>query len=183
MDHLVSDILFKIQYKIKDYLCRCYWIIVLGRLGRNSFIRTKTRIIGNPRRVKIGNNFKIYENCIIAIGKGEIMIGDNGLLGVGSYINCGNEKLMIGNGVAIAPFCKIFTYSHHYQSSEGVINSYKTGDVIIEDDVLIGANTVILPGITIGRSSIIAANSLVNKDVEPYSIVGGSPARFIKMKA
>lgn len=181
MGYWISDIFFKIRYKAMDYILRFYWILKLGRLGNGSFIRSRTRIIGNPRRIRIGNNFKVYEDCIIAVGKGEIEIGDNGLLGVGTYINCGNEKLKIGNGVAIAPFCKIFTYSHHYNSTNGIINTYKTGDVTIEDNVLIGTNSIVLPGITIGRSSIVAANSLIIKDIEPHSIVGGSPAKFIKM--
>ena len=55
-------------------------------------------------------------------------------------------------------------------------------DVIIEDDVWIGAKTTILKGVTIGRGAVIAAGALVVKNVEPYSIVGGVPARFIKMR-
>jgi acetyltransferase-like isoleucine patch superfamily enzyme len=182
MNYFISDICFRIRYKLTDHFLKGIWKFRLGSLGRDSFIRSETRIIGNPRRIRIGNKFKIYENCIIAIGKGEILIGNDGLIGVGTYINCGNEKLIIGNGVAIAPFCKIFTFSHHYNSYDGIINSYKTGDVIIEDDVLIGTNTVILPGVRIGKSSIIAANSLVNKDITPFSIIGGSPAKLIKMR-
>jgi len=177
-----TDILFKLKYKLSDIYLRIFWKLQLGSLGSGSLLRSKTRVLGNPKRIKIGSCFKIYENCIIAIGKGQIEIGNNGLLGVGTYINCGNEKLKIGNGVAIAPYCKIFTYSHHYHSSDEIIDSYKTGDVIIEDDVLIGTNSVILPGVTIGRSSIVAANSLVIKDVEPFAIVAGSPAKVIKMK-
>jgi maltose O-acetyltransferase len=52
----------------------------------------------------------------------------------------------------------------------------------IEDDVWIGRNAVILPGVTIGRGSIVGAGAIVNKDVIPYSIVGGVPARLIKMR-
>ena len=54
--------------------------------------------------------------------------------------------------------------------------------VVIGDDVWIGANAVILPGVTIGEGSVIAAGSIVNKDVEPFSIVGGVPAKVIKMR-
>jgi len=182
MKYLISDLLFKISYKLKDYLLKGYWIIRLGSLGKNSFIRTKTRIIGNPKRIKIGKHFKVYENCIIAIGKGEILIGNNGLLGVGTYINVGNEKLTIGNGVAIAPFCKIFTFSHHYSTDKEIMDSYKTGDVIIENDVLIGTNSIILPGVIIKKGAIVAAGSLVNKDIPENSIYGGSPAKFIRMR-
>lgn len=182
MSYFISDIIYKITYKLNDYLLKVYWKFQVGSLGTNSIIRSKTRILGNPRRIKIGHHFKIYENCIIAIGKGEIFIGNDGLLGVGTYINCGNEKLIIGNGVAIAPFCKIFTFSHHYDSDEMIINTYKNGDVIIKDNVLIGANTVILPGVTIGKDSIIASGSIVNKDIPPNMIFGGIPAKFIKMR-
>lgn len=182
MRYLVSDIISKLVYKLNDYLLKIYWLIRIGSLGNGSFIRSKTRILGNPKRIKIGHHFKIYENCIIAIGKGEILIGNDGLLGVGTYINCGNETLIIGDGVAIAPFCRIFTFSHHYASDEMTINTYKKGDVIIKDNVLIGANTIILPGVTIGKDSIIAAGSIVNNDIPPGTIYGGVPAKFIKMR-
>lgn len=177
-----SDLLLKAKYKCLDYLLKLFWSVQLGSLGKGSYIRSGVKVIGNPKRIYIADNFKVYQQTVFAIGKGEIRIGCNGLIGVGTYINCGNEKLIIGNGVAIAPYCKIFTYSHHYEPNNEIINSYKTGNVIIEDDVLIGTNTVILPGVTIGKSSIIAANSLVNIDVAPFTIVGGSPAKFIKMR-
>jgi len=180
--YFVSDLLSKIKYKWLDYYLKIKWLFLLGKLGSGSFVRSNVKVIGNPRRIYIGNNFKIYQQTVLAIGKGEIHIGNNGLIGVGTYINCGNEKLLIGNGVAIAPYCKIFTFSHHYEINCEIINSYKTGNIIIEDDVLIGTNTVVLPGVTIGRSSIVAANSLINKDVAPFTIVGGSPAKFIKMR-
>lgn len=179
---MISDIISKLTYKLNDYFLKIYWTFRVGSLGNSSFIRSKTRIIGNPKRIKIGHHFKIYENCIIAIGKGEILIGNNGLLGVGTYINCGNEKLIIGDGVAIAPFCRIFTFSHHYAPDKMTINTYKKGDVIIKDNVLIGTNTIILPGVTIGKDSIIAAGSIVNNDIPPGTIYGGIPAKFIKMR-
>lgn len=59
---------------------------------------------------------------------------------------------------------------------------YYDKDVIIEEDVWIGANVTILKGVTIGKLSIIAAGALVIKDVPPYSIVGGVPAKFLKKK-
>lgn len=182
MNYIVSDLLFKIAYKIKDYLLKIFWIIQLGRLGKNSFIRSKTQIIGNPKRIQIGDNFKIYENCTIALGRGKINIGNDGLLGVGTYINVGDEVLEIGNGVAVAPFCRFFTYSHHYNLVNPVINTYKTGNIIVEDDVLIGANCVILPGVIIGKGSIIAAGSIVNSNVPSNCVYGGVPAVFIKYR-
>jgi len=179
-EYLISDFLFKCLNKLKDYLLKIKWLLILGRLGKGSFIRSGVRIIGNPRRIYIGQKIKVYQKVIIAIGKGELNIGNNGLIGVGTYINCGDEKLTIGDNVAIAPYCKIFTNSHHY-SDEGLnVASYKNGNVIIEDNVLIGANTVILPGVKIGHDSVIGASSLINRDVEPNTIVAGVPAKLLK---
>jgi acetyltransferase-like isoleucine patch superfamily enzyme len=180
--YLISDLCFKIQYKAKDYLFWLYWKLILGRLGKNSFVRTRVRILGNPKRLRIGDKFKIYENCIIAIGKAEIEIGDNGFLGVGTYINATYGKVKIGNGVAIAPYCKLFTYSHHYSEGKSIRDSYYHKDVIIGNDVLIGTNTVILPGVSVGDGAIIAAGSVVIRDVESNSIVGGIPAKKIKSR-
>lgn len=56
------------------------------------------------------------------------------------------------------------------------------GDIIIDDDVWIGAGAIILTGVTIGKGSVIAAGSIVTKDVEPYTIVGGNPAKLIKKR-
>ena len=155
---------------------------MLGKLGKSSFIRTRVRILGNPKRLKIGDKFKICENCIIAIGKAEIEIGNNGFIGVGTYINASYGNVKIGNGVAIAPFCKLFTFSHHYSLEKSVRESFYYKDVVIGNDVLIGSNSVILPGVTIGDGAIIAAGSVVIRDVESNSIVGGIPAKIIKRR-
>ena len=155
---------------------------MLGKLGKSSFIRTRVRILGNPKRLKIGDKFKICENCIIAIGKAEIEIGNNGFIGVGTYINASYGNVKIGNGVAIAPFCKLFTFSHHYSLGKSVKESFYYKDVVIGNDVLIGSNSVILPGVTIGDGAIIAAGSVVIRDVESNSIVGGIPAKIIKRR-
>ena len=62
------------------------------------------------------------------------------------------------------------------------ISSFSKGNIIVEDDVWIGSNCVILSGVKIGKGSIVGAGSVVTKDVEPYSIVGGSPAKLIKYR-
>ena len=180
--YLISDLIFKIRYKFTDYLLWIYWKLMLGKLGKYSYIRTRVRILGNAKRLRIGDKFKIYENCIIAIGKAEIEIGNNGFIGVGCYINATYGKVKIGNGVAIAPYCKLFTYSHHYSVDKSIKESYYYKDVKIGNDVLIGSNSVILPGVTIGDGAIIAAGSVVIRDVDSNSIVGGIPAKFIKKR-
>ncbi len=116
------------------------------------------------------------------IGQG-IVIGDN----VGISDNCfiqvrGNVK--IGNDVIIGPNTSIFSENHNYNDEFTLVRKQGVTrkGVIIEDNVWIGAKVVILDGVKIGSGSIISAGSVVNKDVIKDSIVGGIPAKLIKMK-
>ena len=176
------DIVFKILSRATDIIRYLLQKPFIGSLGRGSYIKPGVRIVGNPYRIHIGNEFKIWHNCILSLNKGKIILGNNGLLGVGTILNAGNNIIRIGNGVAIAQHCRIIAYSHHYQEGVSVFESYKTGDIVIEDDVLIGAGVTILPSVRIGKGAIVAAGAVVNKDIEPYTIVGGIPARYIKSR-
>jgi len=83
------------------------------------------------------------------------------------------EKIKIGNNVIIG-------YNSTILCHEFLRHEYRLGNVIIEDNVTIGANTTVLPGVTIGKGAIVSACSLVNRDVPPNTFVGGIPARAIK---
>lgn len=176
------DLFFKLKSRVRDIFFHFIRLPFIGQLGKGSYIKPGVKIVGNPYRIRIGRNFKIWEYCVLSIGKGFITIGDDGLLGIGTILNAGNNRILIGNGVAIAPQCKIFAYSHHYEVGSKVVNCHIEGDVVIHDDVLMGAGVVVFPGVTIGRGCIIAAGSIVNKDVDEYTIVGGVPAKYIKSR-
>ena len=176
------DIIVKIIYRLRDIVAHYLRKPLIGRLGRGSYIKPGVKILGNPYRIVIGENFKIWHNCVVSLGKGRIVIGNNGLLGVGTIVNAGNKKITIGNGVAVAQDCKIIAYSHHYYPNMKIVDSYLEADINIEDDVLIGAGAIILPGVTIGKGAIVAAGAVVNKDVEANTIVGGIPAKMIKKR-
>ena len=110
-------------------------------------------------------------------------------IGPGATIYAAGAKLIIKKHVITGPNLTIITGDHKYIVGRW-IDSVKANekedfydqDVTIEEDVWIGANVTILKGVTVGRSSIIAAGALVIKDVPPYSIVAGVPAKVIKMK-
>jgi acetyltransferase-like isoleucine patch superfamily enzyme len=176
------DFYFKVLNRLRDIIYFQLWRLRLKSLGKGSYIKKGVIIEGNPKRISIGKNFKIWHRCFIGMGKGELIIGNNGLLGVNCYLNVSDSKIIIGDGVAIAPFCQIYSYSHHYLPGSSITESYKIGEVVIEDDVLIGCNTVILPGVRIGTGAIVAAGSVVISDVESRTIVGGVPAKFIKKR-
>ncbi len=174
-----SDNLFKIKRQSRDIIAHFFRKPFIGHLGKGSCLKPGVVIGGNPYRVRIGRNFKVWNNAILSVGNGFIVTGDNGLIGAGSILNASKGKITIGNGVAIAPYCKIFSFSHHFSKEQGIKNSYKIADVIIEDDVLVGAGATILPGVSVGKGAIIAAGAVVCKNVDPYTIVGGVPARKI----
>lgn len=126
----------------------------------------------------VGQKVNIEKNVFFGGGR-EITIGDYSGIGINARIQ---GPLDIGQHVMMGPEVIIYTRGHNYQDitkpmmTQGDSNPKK---VIIEDDVWIGARAVILPGVTIGKGSIIGACALVTKDVLPYSIVGGVPAKVI----
>ena len=140
------------------------------------------------RQYKIGKNFHAARNVFLW-GKNGISIGDNFYIGKHSIIE---TTAKIGNDVLIANSVAIIgRYDHQYKlpgistrMAAGIREeSYnwigKDEVTTIHDDVWIGYGAIVLSGVTIGTGSIIAAGSLVTKNVEPYSIYGGSPAKKI----
>lgn len=126
----------------------------------------------------------------------QLIIGNNSLIGNDTHISCIN-KILIGDNVAIASRCLIidnvhgnFNFADFTFVQNGVIPDvflqnaftrklYSRGPVVIEDNVHIGENCTIMPGVTIGHNSVIASNTTVNKSIKPYSIVSGNPAKSI----
>lgn len=112
----VIDIFLKLKNKIRDnFMVYCWYKYTLGHLGAKSYIKPGVKLIGNSMRIKIGDSFKIWHNCVLSVSKkGEINIADNGLIAVGCFLSAGNNKIIIGKGVAVAPHCNIVAYSHYY---------------------------------------------------------------------
>ena len=113
----------------------------------------------------------------------KVEIGHDVLLNADTKIG-GQLGVKIGNYVQLAYNVNIVTVNHAYQNPNLPIKKQGEfgGPVIIENDVWVGANAVILPNVRIGRGAIIGANAVVNRNVKPYSIVGGVPAKFIKFR-
>ncbi|MED4288146.1 acyltransferase [Priestia megaterium] len=132
-------------------------------------------------KVKREANTRIYYNVLVKEPQ-NIVIGKDTFINNGCLLWGAPEgKISIGNDVLFGPSVKIIA-SNHGTALDYLIreNPWHDGDIVIEDDVWIGANVVILKGVTIGRGAVIAAGAIVNKDVEPYTIVGGIPAKKIK---
>ena len=104
-----------------------------------------------------------------------IVIGDDSILGEGIVLD-GRAQLTIGNHVDIASGVMIYNSEH---DTENEYFQAENKPVIIEDYVFIGPRAIILPGIKIGKGAIVAAGAVVTKEVAPYAIVGGVPAKII----
>lgn len=135
------------------------------------------------RNVTIGRGTSITCTGIIANKGVGLSIGNNSAIGSNSYIGARGE-LQIGNDVIMGPMVTIFSENHNYESMNTPIR--KQGEsrkgISIEDDCWIGAGSTILDGVTVGQGSVIAAGSVVTRDVEAYSVVAGVPARLIRSR-
>ncbi|OBQ55583.1 acyltransferase [Tamlana sp. s12] len=164
-------------------------VLIKGKLqnprlevGKNSRIQWNVKFKGsNP--ISFGNNVSIRDGAIFIPLNGYIKFGNNCSVGAYNVID-GSGGLEVGNNVRIGPHVCIYSANHKFESKVQPI--YKQGlkfeQVVIKDNVWIGANVTILAGITIESGSVIAAGSLVNKDIETDSIVAGVPAKLIKKR-
>lgn len=154
-------------------------------------------VIGASNKIEDSNinaTFSSGENCRIygSTIHGNVTIGKySSLWGPNLDITTGEQKVSIGNFCSIARNVTFQTFNHNHKKistyfiGKNLFNEkwenekISKGDIYIENDVWIGAHSVILGGITIHNGAVVAANSVVTKDVPPYSIVGGIPARII----
>lgn len=149
------------------------WLNLSYNLVPNPLRKYYLRLFG----IKIGKASYIHRSCrFFHVGK--MSVGNDCTVNFGCYLD-NRRGIYIGNNVGIAHNCKIYTLGHDLSDPE-----FKTiGDpVIIKDNVFIFSNSLIMPGLTIGEGAVVLAGSVVTKDVEPWSVVGGNPAKKIKYR-
>ncbi|MGD7024780.1 2,3,4,5-tetrahydropyridine-2,6-dicarboxylate N-acetyltransferase [Rossellomorea vietnamensis] len=120
-----------------------------------------------------------------AIIRDQVEIGDNAVIMMGASINIGSvigEGTMIDMNVVLGGRATVGKNCHIGAGSvlAGVIEPPSASPVVIEDDVVVGANAVVLEGVTVGKGAVVAAGAIVVEDVPPYTVVAGTPAKVIK---
>ena len=162
----------KIERRINTILLEFFVMIAhcLGRFPSHHVRRAYYRLMG----MQIGSGSSIHMGLIIYNPAG-IVIGEDTIIGERSVLD-GRASLTIGNHVDIASEVMIYNSEHDVNDPKFVAI---VAPVTIEDYVFIGPRAIILAGVTIGKGAIIGASAVVTKDVAPYAIVGGVPAKEI----
>jgi len=130
--------------------------------------------------MKLGKKAIISEMVTIKFPE-RVSLGNRSFIGKGTFIQ-GSGIVAIGDDVLIGPYCKIWSSNHSFASTKIPMNKqgHTFAKVTIGSDVWLGTGVIILSGCNIGDGAIVAAGSVVTKDVPEYTIVGGNPAKVIK---
>ncbi len=162
--------------------------IGLRSFGKKVYISDKASIY-NPGAIQIGDNVRIDDFVVISAGEGGVKIGSN--------IHIAIFSSLIGQGhIELRDFCNISSRVSVYSSSDDysgnsltnptIPNDFKTvvnAPVIIEEHVIIGSGSVVLPGIVLGKGCAVGALSLVNANLDPFTIYAGIPVKRIKQRS
>lgn len=166
---IIGECLYSIFKHFPRSDCRFF-----GNISKKARVFAGRMILeGCGQNVNIEHGASFTKNCVL---------GDNSGIGVNSYLG---GTVNIGSDVMMAPECKIYTVNHNHDRVDIPMNVQgvsKEEPVFIGDDVWIGVGVIILPGVTVGNHAIIGAGSVVTRDVPEYAIVGGNPAKVLKIR-
>ena len=148
--------------------------------GRHAIIHHSVRMDTPPyRKFWLGDYSVVESFACINNAVGDVIIGNHTRIGLHNTII---GPVTIGSHVNLAQGITITALNHNFDDSEKRIDQQgiSTKEVVLEDDIWVGANAVILPGVTIGKHAVVAAGAIVTKDVPPHSLVAGVPAKVIR---
>ncbi|RIJ42521.1 acyltransferase [Pontibacter oryzae] len=152
----------------------------IHRRGAGARICRSTRIDVMPfQPFSLGAGSTIEDFSTINNGMGAVLIGERSRVGIGSVLI---GPVEVGNDVILAQHVVLSGLNHSYEAIDIPIKNQTctTARIVVEDEAWIGANSVITAGVRIGKHAVVAGGSVVTKDVAPYTVVGGNPARILK---
>lgn len=157
-------------------------------LGKNVFIGDRVVIFQDKDggTVEIGDLAHLYGESYIQTGQGgSVRIGANTHIHPRCQFSAYKSVISIGKGVQIAPNCAFYPYDHGIEPNELIEKQplRTKGGIMIDDDAWIGYGSIVLDGVRIGKGAVIAAGSVVTRDVPDGAVVAGIPARIIKMRS
>lgn len=157
-------------------------LLGIGSVGQNVLVSEHATIVG-LQNVNLGNNIRIDSHVIILSRQGPLTIGNNVHIEPASSI-VSHNGVVIGNYCTVSHGVRLFTASadysgHHFTNvfPEAHYQKAVTGQIVLEDHVIIGANSVVMPDVVIGEGAAVGALSFVRSSVEGWAIYGGNPLR------
>jgi acetyltransferase-like isoleucine patch superfamily enzyme len=148
--------------------------------GKGAVIRSNVRLDVFPwNRFEIGALTTIESFALVNNGSGDVLLGDRVRVGIGSVL-LGPVTMGHGSGLGQHVFVSGFNHDYSDASKNSSVQPLVIKETVIEDEAHIGANSVVLPGVRIGKRSQVGAGSVVTKDIPPFCIAAGNPARILK---
>jgi acetyltransferase-like isoleucine patch superfamily enzyme len=169
------------KFQARSYGTGVFSLDDFASIGENVVIEDGALVL-EAKHISIGSNVYIGHYAILrGYDRGELVIGNDTWIGQFCYINSAGG-VEIGSRVGIGPAVKIMSSKHGEEGRDVpvLLCDLEFAQVVVEDDCDIGMGAIILPGVTVGKGSIVGAGAVVTKDVEPYSVVAGVPAKKIK---
>ena len=148
--------------------------------GKGAVVRPRTRMDVVPwNTFQLGKDSTIEDFSAVNNGVGAVIIGDRTKIGLSNTII---GPVTIGNDIRLAQNITLSGLNHNYEDIDIPIHEQgvSTAQIVVEDETWIGANVVVLAGVKIGKHAIIAAGSVVTKNIPSYSVAVGNPARVLK---
>ena len=168
----LGEVIYKLFKRLESILLEfgVFLLHCIGLIPLHHFRRFCYRLAG----VKIGKGSTLHMGTVF-YETGNIIIGKDTIIGEKAVLD-GRDKIIIGNHVDIASEVMIYNSEHDIETED-----FKAiiAPVMIEDYVFIGPRAIILPGVKIGKGAVVGAGAVVTKDVPPFSIAGGVPAKII----
>jgi acetyltransferase-like isoleucine patch superfamily enzyme len=163
------------RYFVPQFLVAIYY-----SLKYRSYVSTQARVQLNGN-ISFGKGTVVKPYAILQTQGGQIRTGIDCAISSFNHISTGVKDVILGDHVRLGPHVTILGGSRNFKQKDILIVNQGSHheEVIIGDDVLVGAGVVILPGCKIGKGAVIGAMSMVNQDVDAYTIVAGVPARVI----
>ena len=157
------------------------------RLGKHVFIGDRVILFQREKHgtLTLGDRVCIYRDSILETGfGGSITVHDHASIHPRCQINAFVADIEIGRGVMMAPNCALYSYNHGVLPDQAIRDQplESKGGIVIGDESWLGVNVTVLSGVRIGRGVVVAAGAVVMHDVPDGAIVGGNPARILKMR-
>lgn len=179
---------------IRNIIYSSYMSVAFRKCGKNILVTYPVSMLKGGKNISLGENVFIGKNIVLTAWtryrdrkyNPQIVIGNGTSIGDDCHITSTN-RIQIKNNVLIGRRVLITDNSHGLCTYEDLLieplnrDLYSKGEIVIEDNVWIGEKATILPGVRIGKGTVVAANSVVTKDIPAYTVVAGCPAKVVKM--